>query len=172
MATSNINSSRPSRSSEHPRPDFVRDTHWQSLNGLWNFAYDKENTGLQESWNLNPNFKDKINVPFVHQTSLSGLHERTDCSVVWYHRTLSPTSLSYKETDEVLLHFGVVDYQASVFVDGTLVVKHTGGHTPFSANITVQLRQAAKENRDISIVGKYQTVAAPIEITRIRESFD
>lgn len=142
---------------EHPRPDFVRGTHWQSLNGLWNFAFDQKDEGLLANWNKDlPLFQDKqIQVPWVHQTFLSGINERRDCSVVWYQRNLSPSNVLLNEKeDEILLHFGAVDYQSSVWVDGNLCASHRGGHTPFSANITSQFREAAKQKRDLSIVGQ------------------
>ena len=35
--------------SEHPRPDFMRDT-FVNLNGAWQFAFDDADVGLTEGW--------------------------------------------------------------------------------------------------------------------------
>ena len=34
---------------EHPRPDFVRDTFY-NLNGIWSFAFDDADCGMEEGW--------------------------------------------------------------------------------------------------------------------------
>jgi beta-galactosidase/beta-glucuronidase len=36
----------------------------------------------------------------------------------------------------LLIHFGAVDYEAEVWINGSLAVRHEGGYTPFSADIT------------------------------------
>ena len=45
-----------------------------------------------------------------------------------------------------LLHFGAVDHRADVWVNGSLVASHRGGHTPFSADVTAALVTAGGEN--------------------------
>src|SRR5207247_976795 len=40
----------------------------------------------------------------------------------------------------ILLHFGAVDYRATVWVNGRFVGEHEGGHTPFRFDITSALR--------------------------------
>ena len=39
----------------------------------------------------------------------------------------------------LVLHFGAVDYAATVWVNGHAVVRHEGGYTPFAADITHEL---------------------------------
>ncbi len=56
--------------------------------------------------------------------------------MVWYARTFEhPVA----EDERLLLHFGAVDYRATVWVNGVHVVSHEGGHTPFSADVTHSL---------------------------------
>uniref|UniRef100_V5F3R6 Glycoside hydrolase n=2 Tax=Kalmanozyma brasiliensis (strain GHG001) TaxID=1365824 RepID=V5F3R6_KALBG len=38
------------------------------------------------------------------------------------------------------IHFGAVDYQCTVWVEGSMVGTHVGGHTPFSFEITNQVK--------------------------------
>lgn len=127
---------------EYPRPRLVRE-RWMSLNGAWRFAFDDGDRGVDDSWysveaaglavGSDP-FPLTIEVPFCFQAELSGIGQKGRHDVVWYARTFEPPPLA---TDEVLLlHFGAVDYRATVWVNGLQVVTHEGGHTPFSADIS------------------------------------
>ncbi|MFD2611728.1 glycoside hydrolase family 2 protein [Paenibacillus gansuensis] len=123
---------------EYPRPQFSRDA-WVSLNGEWEFEFDDQRAGDSERWQLgNREFSKRIQVPFTFESKLSGIGETGFHDVVWYRRTLTlPEHFAGKRT---ILHFGAVDYDASVWVNGALVVKHEGGHTPFHADITDALQ--------------------------------
>jgi beta-galactosidase/beta-glucuronidase len=123
-----------------------------NLNGEWSFAFDDSNIGLSRSWQntqagtlrsgVSP-FDRRIIVPFCYQSKLSGIGETTFHDVVWYARTFEyPPS----GDDRLLLHFGAVDYRATVWVNGAQVTSHEGGHTPFFADITDTLAGEAGEN--------------------------
>jgi beta-galactosidase/beta-glucuronidase len=119
---------------EHPRPDFLR-RDWQSLNGHWEFAFDDENQGLVQGWDGGlKTLPLSINVPFAYQAPLSGIGSEEVHEIVWYRRAVEiPTQFAGKRT---LLHFGAVDWEADVWVNGRHAAKHLGGYTPFSADIT------------------------------------
>ncbi|WP_219834029.1 glycoside hydrolase family 2 protein [Paenibacillus sp. R14(2021)] len=123
---------------EHPRPQFMRD-NWVNLNGEWEFAFDDDNKGIALNWQAGETeLPKRIQVPFAYQSKLSGIHESTFHDIVWYRTALEiPAAF---ENKQVLLHFGAVDYEASVWVNGVLVATHEGGHTPFQANITHALQ--------------------------------
>jgi beta-galactosidase/beta-glucuronidase len=91
-----------------------------SLNGEWEFG-----AGPAER------FDRRILVPFCPQSELSGIHSVVQGDVVWYRRRFDAP-----KAERLLLHFGAVDYRATVWVNGEEVARHEGGHTPFSANIT------------------------------------
>jgi hypothetical protein len=61
----------------------------------------------------------------------------------WYRVTISPPAVT--PGGRYVLHFGAVDYLAEVFVNGVSVLKHEGGYTPFSADITSQLKPGKDE---------------------------
>lgn len=123
---------------EYPRPQFVRDS-WINLNGEWEFEFDDDRVGSKEKWHLgNRKLSKTIQVPFAFQSKLSGIGNNEFHDVVWYRRDLTlPEAFQNKR---ILLHFGAVDYEASVWVNGVLVAKHEGGHTPFHADITDALQ--------------------------------
>jgi beta-galactosidase/beta-glucuronidase len=136
---------------EYPRPQFRRQD-WTNLNGEWSFAFDDSNVGLSKGWQLvTPNdlrsgdspFDREIVVPFCYQAKLSGIGETAFHDVVWYARTFE-----YAGDKRLLLHFGAVDYRATVWVNGVHVVSHEGGHTPFSADVT----HALKDGENVVVV--------------------
>ena len=98
----------------HPRPDRVRQ-HWMSLNGSWRFAFDRQNLGKKEKWYRMLPDSQEIQVPFAYQSELSGIGSAEHCDVVWYERRATvPIEMNARR----LLHFGAVDYQADVWLDG------------------------------------------------------
>jgi beta-galactosidase/beta-glucuronidase len=119
--------------SEYPRPQLER-KDWLNLNGTWNFEFDDQNRGVEEKWFTGPSFGQKITVPFSYQSKLSGIGMTDFHDLVWYHREFGlPEGWDGKR---ILLHFGAVDYRAWVWVNGTFVTFHEGGHTPFQVDIT------------------------------------
>lgn len=122
------------RRSEYPRPHFVRD-QWQSLNGEWEFAFDDGSVGVREGWERGGvTFPLRIQVPFVYQSQLGGIHDQSFHPVLWYQRRFAiPEAWAGKR---VLLHFGAVDYQTTVWVNGRFAGMNRGGYVPFSFDIT------------------------------------
>lgn len=102
-----------------PRPMFRRE-RWMSLDGEWEFGSGDA-----------PVFDRRITVPFCPQSELSGLHDRDPGDVVWYRRRFDAA-----DATRLMLHFGAVDYRATVWVNGEEVARHEGGHTPFSADVS------------------------------------
>ncbi|WP_110885193.1 glycoside hydrolase family 2 protein [Deinococcus yavapaiensis] len=124
----------------YPRPQ-LRRPEWRDLSGPWRFAFDDEN-----SWRApgDATFDREIQVPFPPESELSGLRETGYHAVVWYARRvdLSEAERPVRGERRLVLHFGAVDYRASVWVDGHLVATHEGGHTPFSADISEAVGRA------------------------------
>ena len=116
---------------EYPRPQFVR-ADWLNLNGTWQFEADYGDSGIERG------VKDRalagtITVPFCPESKLSGLEHVDFLNAVWYRKEVAvPASWADKV---VLLHFGAVDYDTTVWADGVEVARHRGGFTPFSANL-------------------------------------
>ncbi|TBL81992.1 glycoside hydrolase family 2 protein [Paenibacillus thalictri] len=124
---------------EYPRPQLVRE-QWLNLNGMWEFEFDDNRIGDEEQWGAGAKALSKqIQVPFAYQSKLSGIGETGFHDLVWYRRSFTiPSDWSGQR---ILLHFGAVDYAATVWVNGAQVAFHEGGHTPFQADITSALQQ-------------------------------
>ncbi|ONK10448.1 sugar-binding domain-containing protein [Streptomyces sp. MP131-18] len=116
---------------EYPRPQFVRGD-WLNLNGTWQFEFDRGDSGIERGL-LDRDLKGEITVPFCPESELSGIGETDFLEAVWYRRTLlAPAAWAGKR---ILLHFQAVDYDTTVWVDGTEVARHRGGFTPFTADL-------------------------------------
>jgi beta-galactosidase/beta-glucuronidase len=116
---------------EFPQPQFQR-AQWLTLNGTWQFEFDDANSGQPAR------FSRTIQVPFAFETKLSGIGDTGFHPWIWYRRAFAlPQDWTGRR---VLLHFGAVDYQAWVWINGQLVGSHEGGNTPFRFDITPQVK--------------------------------
>lgn len=120
---------------EYPRPQLVRDT-WLNLNGRWEFEIDHGDSGIERDL-LNRELADSILVPFAPESTASGIGYTDFMAAVWYRRTV--TVPAAWDGQRVLLHFGAVDQDATVWVNGQEVGRHRGGFTPFTLDITAAL---------------------------------
>ena len=128
--------------SEHPRPDFYR-PDWMNLNGTWQFEFDGVYPLHGDEAALAHAPSREITVPFPYQSPLSGIGTTGIFPCVWYRKTFDiPAAWTGKK---VLLHFGAVDYHARVWLNGTLLGEHRGGHVPFSFDITPYIRENENE---------------------------
>jgi beta-galactosidase/beta-glucuronidase len=117
----------------YPRPQLQR-SQWINLNGTWKFCFDDEGK-WQKPDNI-ANWTHTIDVPFAPESDRSGIGDTGFHPYCWYERGFDVPIAR----ERVLLHFGAVDYQASVWVNGQFVGSHEGGHTPFSFDITNVLK--------------------------------
>ena len=114
----------------YPRPQLRRE-QWYSLNGRWQFALDVEgvwHSAAEVTWS------DQIIVPFSPEAPLSGIGDTSFFRACWYRRRCE---LPGREAGERwLLHFGAVDWHATVWINGIRAAEHVGGYTPFTVDIT------------------------------------
>ncbi|MCC7112031.1 MAG: hypothetical protein IT382_22240 [Deltaproteobacteria bacterium] len=123
---------------EHPRPQFVRaDDRWVSLNGTWQFEDDPSDSGLERGL-VDRELTGQILVPFCPESERSGIGDPNWHEAVWYRREVELPG-SFPEGDRVLLHCQAIDHDSTVWVDGTEVGRHRGGHTSFTLDLTAAL---------------------------------
>lgn len=116
---------------EYPRPTLVR-PEWRNLNGLWDYAILPADAPQPE------HFDGKILVPYPVESSLSGVQRRlTENEVLWYERRFTVPA-GWRQ-GALLLHFGAVDWEADIYLNGIRVGGHKGGYTAFSIDIAPYL---------------------------------
>jgi beta-galactosidase/beta-glucuronidase len=121
---------------EYPRPQFVRDD-WINLNGTWTYSFDFSKSGTAHGYAQSTGFDGKINVPFCPESTLSGVAYTDFIEDMWYQRFIDiPANWQGKN---IILHFGAVDYESEIFIDGTPVGRHWGGTVAFSFDITTHV---------------------------------
>jgi len=114
----------------YPRPQ-LRRKEWISLNGEWDFALDRDGACAGPDAVV---WDGRIKVPFAPETPASGIGAIGFFKACWYRRRteLPPLDANHRR----LLHFGAIDYRATVWVDGILCGEHEGGYTPFTIDMT------------------------------------
>ncbi|MBS61197.1 MAG: glycoside hydrolase family 2 [Anaerolineaceae bacterium] len=111
----------------YPRPQLVR-SQWLNLNGMWGFQ--RASTG--ENPPFNKTLSSNILVPFPPESALSGVMSHIDRA--WYRREVEIPSVWNGQ--RIILHFGAVDWEATVYINGHHVGTNQGGYNPFSFDIT------------------------------------
>ncbi len=124
---------------EYPRPQMVREK-WQNLNGLWKYAITKREDSQPAE------FEGDILVPYPIESALSGVMRRLGYTQrLWYHRTFTVPEDWRTNKQRLLLHFGAVDWDTTVLVNGKEVGRHRGGYDPFTFDITDALKEGNVE---------------------------
>jgi hypothetical protein len=89
-------------------------------------------------------YQGKILVPFPVESALSGIRRPLmPWELLWYRRKFAAPELS--DGKRLLLHFGAVDWQARVYINGKLVGTHEGGYDAFTLDITEAVRSGENE---------------------------
>jgi hypothetical protein len=128
---------------EYPRPQMVR-KEWVNLNGLWQYAVRPKAEEKAEKWD------GQILVPFAIESALSGVMKTVKSDErLWYRRTFERPAM--QKDGRLLLYFGAVDWEATVYVNGKEVGSHRGGYTPFSFDITDALKAEGEQELVVAV---------------------
>jgi hypothetical protein len=118
---------------EYPRPQMTR-SKWQNLNGVWEFAADKG-----QAVPAGQSLGERVLVPYPIESALSGIQRHEDR--MWYRRTFTvPAGWKVGSGNRLEMHFGAVDYDAKIYVNGTQVATHRGGYDGFDVDVTDALK--------------------------------
>lgn len=113
--------------SEYPRPTLVRDSYL-SLNGEWELCSDSYNGA--------------VTVPFPPESLLSGVGRGVGEEYSCKRKFSLPAGFV---KDRVIVHFGAVDAEAVVIINGREAGHHVGGYLAFSFDVTELLRESENE---------------------------
>ena len=128
---------------EYPRPLLVR-KNWKNLNGLWDYSINGKGQPKPKSYD------GKILVPFAIESSLSGVQKRISKSnELWYYRDFSIPRKWRKK--QIIIHFGAVDWESELWINGKKVGEHRGGFDPFSFNITPFLKKGKMQKLELKV---------------------
>lgn len=137
---------------EYPRPQMVRE-NWQNLNGLWDYAITDKSETPDE-------YTGQILVPFPIESTLSGVEKSVKADqLLWYQRKFS---VSNEGNQRVLLHFGAVDWETTVYVNGTEVGSHKGGYDPFTFDITDALNSTGEQDLVVRVYDPTDASTQPL----------
>ncbi|MEU4163608.1 AbfB domain-containing protein [Actinoplanes sp. NPDC026670] len=129
--TSQVSTSNPLP--EYPRPQMTR-PDWQSLNGEWEFLNPAADTDRYAAPPIGQTLPERILVPYPVESALSGIMRNDNRDLMFYRRTFTvPAGWNGRR---VQLHFGAVDYEATVWVNGRQVTTHKGGYDRFEVDVT------------------------------------
>ena len=129
---------------EYPRPMMKRES-WKNLNGIWEFAMRPKGEASRPE-----KFDDHILVPFCVESALSGVKKKVvETDMLWYRRRFDvPKAWA---SQHILLHFGAVDWETTVWVNGKEATHHRGGYDPFSVDITDMLKTSGPQEIVLSV---------------------
>ncbi len=118
----------------YPRPQLERD-EWTSLDGQWEFTVDVDGRFVHPAelpWH------DRIIVPFSPETKRSGINDSGLYKAVWYRRFFDLEPPLHPD-ERLIIHFGAIDYEATIWIDGAIACRHEGGYTPIAVDATPHL---------------------------------
>ena len=118
---------------------------WMNLNGLWDYAVTRKEESSPKS------YQGKILVPFPIESALSGVHKSFDGNCrLWYRRSFEvPKTWA---AQRILLHFGAVDWETIVLLNGKPLGTHRGGFDAFTFDITDALTAQGPQDLMVSVL--------------------
>jgi hypothetical protein len=139
---------------EYPRMQMRREV-WLNLNGLWDYAIAPQAAAQPDTW------QGKILVPFPVEAALSGVMRRvTEADRLWYRRAFETPEAWHGK--RVLLHFGAVDWETTVWVNGAKAGAHRGGYDGFTFDVTDLLKPTGAQEIVVAVYDPTDAGTQPV----------
>ncbi|WP_040406666.1 glycoside hydrolase family 2 [Amycolatopsis nigrescens] len=146
---------------EYPRPQLVR-KEWRNLNGVWEFA----GATAGETPPIGRGLPERVLVPYPAESVLSGIERHEDH--MWYRRTFTvPQGWRVGWGNSLRMHFGAVDYKATVWVNGKKVASHQGGYGAFSADVGAALKPWGEQEIVVGVEDRADATWQPVGKQRL-----
>ena len=126
--------------------DFGDASNWANLNGLW--EWEPTTPGGGASPPFGRALGGSILVPFPVEACLSGVAPNSSAAIVkdmWYRITFDAERSGGENGGATLLHFGAIDWQSAVYINGVLLGNHTGGYSAIDFDVTAHLKATGNE---------------------------
>ncbi|MDR3345487.1 MAG: glycoside hydrolase family 2 [Oscillospiraceae bacterium] len=123
---------------EYPRPQFERQS-CLNLNGVWEYAITRQSAPPEQ-------LHGEIVVPFSPESLLSGVGKILHPDETLHYKRIFAVPADFLHA-VTYLHFGAVDCDCTVTLNGRSVGAHSGGFLPFSLNVTDAIRAGENEIR-------------------------
>lgn len=128
---------------QYPRPQMTRN-NWVNLNGYWEYTIQPKETKAPKD------YEGEILVPFPVESKLSEVKQLVgDENYLWYKKEFKSSQINANE--KLLLHFGAVDWEATIFINGKEVGTHRGGYDPFSFDISKYLKKNGEQEMIVRV---------------------
>ncbi|QKX54330.1 uncharacterized protein TRUGW13939_01416 [Talaromyces rugulosus] len=124
---------------EYPRPQLER-SEWKNLNGIWRYE-SASDLAAANNPPFNSTLSHEVLVPSCLESALSGI-QGNNTLYSWFSTSFTVPS---EWDDNVLLNFGAIDYEATVFVNGHNASFHRGGYFQFTVDVTKYLTSGENE---------------------------
>jgi beta-glucuronidase len=132
------------------RPRETPTRECRSLNGLWRFALDPEGIGrAQEWWNRSLPGVREVPVPASFNDVFADASIRDYVGEVWYERGVRVPERWAGE--RIVLRFDAATHRGTAWVNGTEVVEHAGGYTPFEADVSEIVALGAENTITVAV---------------------
>ena len=153
---------------DYPRPQLARPSvaapKWLSLNGLWQYS---ETDGFSPP-PIGQDLAGQILVPYPAESVLSGVQKHSD--YMFYRRTVNVPRTFTDGGQHLRLNFGAVNYDATVYVNGVELARHTGAYDAFSVDITGALRAKGPQEIVVAVHSPLDSATIPVGKQRLDPS--
>ena len=142
------------------RPRDTRTRERRSLDGIWRFALDPEGVGRAEEWwgGLLTSTRE-VPVPASFNDVFADAGIRDYVGEVWYQ-----TSVRVPERwagERIVLRFDSATHRGTAWLNGTQVVEHAGGYTPFEADVTAVVELGAENRITVAVDNRLSWLTIP-----------
>jgi beta-glucuronidase len=143
--TQSFQNADPSYIALFPQQNDIRNT--LSLSGIWQFKKDTAGVGEKENWQAGLKNSQAIAVPGSWNEQFTD--SRDYLGLVWYEKeTYIPNGW---KGQKIVLRIGSANYAAKIWINGSPLGKHEGGHLPFAFDISTHVKWGAANRITIQI---------------------